>query len=174
MTHIRATGISNSHLAWAIAAILILPLGIEPSHAQITCAQDPTVGECELVLPPVCSRDPAASTAPAALCTVTDQPVLPGLPNPKRVQVNLKAVTDEIKVGGYTVETENYNGSYLSPVIEAHVGDTAAAVLENSLKPREPSRLGRCERGSPRDRQRHQPAFFPWRRCNSPECPPRK
>ena len=139
MTHIRATGISNSHLAWAIAAILILPLGIEPSHAQITCAQDPTVGECELVLPPVCSRDPAASTAPAALCTVTDQPVLPGLPNPKRVQVNLKAVTDEIKVGGYTVETENYNGSYLSPVIEAHVGDTAAAVLENSLKPREPS-----------------------------------
>jgi FtsP/CotA-like multicopper oxidase with cupredoxin domain len=147
VTHIRATGISNSHLAWAIAAILILPLGIDSSHAQISCAEDPTVGECELVLPPVCSRDPAASTAPSALCKVEDLPGLPGLPDPKRVQVNLKAVFDKIKVGGYTVETENYNGSYLSPVIEAHAGDTAAAVLENSLKPREPSDSGATSPG---------------------------
>ncbi|MGH6823138.1 MAG: multicopper oxidase domain-containing protein, partial [Methylocella sp.] len=34
----------------------------------------------------------------------------------------------------YTVTTENYNGAYLSPVIEALPGDTVAAHLENLLK----------------------------------------
>lgn len=36
-------------------------------------------------------------------------------------------------MGGYRVETENYNGAYLTPVIEAMPGDTVAAHLENSL-----------------------------------------
>ncbi|MGH6843777.1 MAG: hypothetical protein ACRECU_03450, partial [Methylocella sp.] len=51
-----------------------------------------------------------------------------------KIKVNLKAQTSDIKVGGYTVTTENYNGAYLSPVIEALPGDTVAAHLENLLK----------------------------------------
>jgi FtsP/CotA-like multicopper oxidase with cupredoxin domain len=39
-------------------------------------------------------------------------------------------------VGGYAVVTENYNGAYLSPVVEALPGDTVAAHLENLLDPR--------------------------------------
>ena len=36
-----------------------------------------------------------------------------------KVKLNLTATTAVINVGGYRVETENYNGAYLSPVIEA-------------------------------------------------------
>ena len=99
------------------------------------CSQDPTAGECELALPPVCSRDPAASTAPTGLCEVTAQS---GAPGRMRVQVSLKAATGTIRVGGYAVPTENYNASYLSPVVEAHAGDTVAARVTNLLDPRQP------------------------------------
>ena len=54
----------------------------------------------------------------------------------KTVKVLLKAQTSKINVGGYTVETENYNGNYLPPVIKAAPGDTVAARLENVLKDR--------------------------------------
>ena len=64
---------------------------------------------------------------------------LPGSGEHKRVQVNLTAVTSSTKIGGYSVKTENFNGSYLSPVVEAMVGDTVAALLENRLEPRLPS-----------------------------------
>jgi FtsP/CotA-like multicopper oxidase with cupredoxin domain len=123
----RSKGSWSGH---AIAAVVFLTQAIDLSHAQITCVQDPTVGDCKFVLPPVCSRNPAASTAPAAVCDVTTPAELSG---GKRVQVTLKAVTDYITVGGYTVRTENYNTSYLSPVIEANAGDSAAAAFENSL-----------------------------------------
>jgi FtsP/CotA-like multicopper oxidase with cupredoxin domain len=117
-------------------ATLFLTLGSERARAQDPCGQDPTSSGCELVLPPVCSRDPAASTAPADTCEVT---ALPGPPGRKRVQVNLNAGSTIIKVGGYSVKTENYNGSYLSPVVEAAAGDMAAARLENRLEERQPS-----------------------------------
>jgi FtsP/CotA-like multicopper oxidase with cupredoxin domain len=52
------------------------------------------------------------------------------------VKVFLTAKKTPIDVGGFSVETEHYNGAYLSPVIEAMPGDTVAAHLENSLKPR--------------------------------------
>jgi hypothetical protein len=55
------------------------------------------------------------------------------------VEISLKAVTDKIKVGGYLVQTENYNASYVSPVVEAYAGDTAAVRFENLLEPRQPS-----------------------------------
>ncbi|MFZ3328665.1 MAG: hypothetical protein WA231_23510, partial [Methylocella sp.] len=53
-----------------------------------------------------------------------------------KVKLNLTATTTTIEVGGYKVETENYNGAYLSPVVEAMPGDTVAAHLENKLAPR--------------------------------------
>ena len=52
------------------------------------------------------------------------------------VKVNLTAGTSFIDVGGYKVQTENYNGNYLTPVIEVMPGDTVAAHLENRLPPR--------------------------------------
>src|SRR5437868_1487963 len=102
-------------------ATLFLALESERARAQDPCAADPTFGGCELVLPPVCSRDPLASTAAATMCEVTTLPRLNGY---KRVQVNLTAQTErKIQIGGYTVETDNYNGSYLPPVVEAIPGD---------------------------------------------------
>src|SRR5262249_18341246 len=55
-------------------ATLSLALGRGPARAQAPWAQDPTPGGCELVLPPVCSRTPTASTAPATICEVMVQP----------------------------------------------------------------------------------------------------
>jgi FtsP/CotA-like multicopper oxidase with cupredoxin domain len=88
----------------------------------------------ELVHLPICSAYKAVSDALKGICKVT---TLPSGRN--RVQVNLAARTEKIEVGGYGVVTENYNGSYLSPVAEAIPGDTVAARLENQLRPREPS-----------------------------------
>ena len=100
----------------------LIGLGSEVARAQ------PSGG---LPQPPICS---ATSGAPKTICEVTK------LPNGRdRVQVNLTATTEEIQVGGYRVVTENYNGSYLSPVVEAIPGDTVAALLKNQLKPRAPS-----------------------------------
>ena len=79
---------------------------------------------------------------------------LTGATGGKRVEVSLKAVTDRITVGGYMVSTENYNASYLSPIIEVHAGDIAAARVENLLQDRPPSPLiaaGRALRQVPSD-----------------------
>lgn len=121
-------------VTFSFAGLLIIALAsnVEVSQAQDKCAKDATLGGCELILPKVCSRDPAVSTAPPNDCQVTD---LPNAPKFKRVHVNLTAQTAKITVGGYIVETENYNGTYLPNVIVAHAGDTVAATLKNLLKP---------------------------------------
>ncbi|MER8790164.1 multicopper oxidase domain-containing protein [Mesorhizobium sp. M0983] len=85
----------------------------------------------ELVQPPICSVATAGQPALNGKCfakTLAD--------GHNEVKVNLTAETYEIEVGGYKVITENYNGNYLTPVIEAMPGDTVAAHLENLLDPR--------------------------------------
>jgi FtsP/CotA-like multicopper oxidase with cupredoxin domain len=119
-----------------MSAIVASVLATNLSHGQSLCGQDPTAAECELVLPPVCSRDPASSTAPSGVCDVT---AMHGPLGGKRVEISLKATTATINVGGYAVSTENYNASYLSPVVEALPGDTVAAKLQNTLDARQPS-----------------------------------
>jgi hypothetical protein len=52
------------------------------------------------------------------------------------VKVNLTAASAAITIGGYKVVTENYNGDYLTPVIEAMPGDTVSAPLVNGLTPK--------------------------------------
>lgn len=143
----------NSSIVGRLGAVAIAlitgSVGIPPAHAQhesckqsqnspdcVRCRQDPTSGGCELVLPPVCSRDPAQLTAPTWLCEVTASA---GPNQRKRVQIKLTAKMADIQVGGYKVKTENYNGSYLSPVVEAEVGDVVGAWLDNKLDPRWPS-----------------------------------
>jgi len=85
----------------------------------------------ELIQPAVCSPVKPIPPEFKGICVVTP---LAGKRN--KVKLRLNATTAMIDVGGYRVETENYNGAYLSPVIEAMPGDTVAAHLENWLKPR--------------------------------------
>lgn len=85
----------------------------------------------ELIQPAVCSPVKPVPPELKGICEVT-----PLAGKRKKVKLNLTATTAVINVGGYRVETENYNGAYLTPVIEAMPGDTVAAHLENSLKPR--------------------------------------
>jgi FtsP/CotA-like multicopper oxidase with cupredoxin domain len=81
----------------------------------------------ELIQPPICS----AATAGLVLnCTVT--PLGNGH---NEVKVNLTAETAPVEIAGYKVITENYNGNYLTPIIEAMPGDTVAAHLINILAP---------------------------------------
>jgi FtsP/CotA-like multicopper oxidase with cupredoxin domain len=82
----------------------------------------------ELIQPPVCS---AATAGFVPNCTVT--PLGNGH---NEVKVDLTAETAPVEIAGYKVITENYNGNYLTPVIEAMPGDTVAAQLINILAPR--------------------------------------
>jgi FtsP/CotA-like multicopper oxidase with cupredoxin domain len=78
--------------------------------------------------PPVCSAETAGQPPLNENCTVKR------LGNGhNEVRVNLTAQTSFIDVGGYKVQTENYNGNYLTPVLEVMPGDTVAAHLENHL-----------------------------------------
>lgn len=126
---LRDDNIAPSSLQLAIGGFVGLAaffdLGSETARSQ---------APNELRQPPICSADTAASGALPGICEV--KPLASGR---KRVQVNLTAKTETIEVGGYKVVTENYNGSYLSPVVEAMPGDTVAARLGNQLKPRVPS-----------------------------------
>jgi FtsP/CotA-like multicopper oxidase with cupredoxin domain len=51
------------------------------------------------------------------------------------IRLDLTAKTGRVTVGGYSIETEHYNDTYLTPVIEANSGDTVAAHLANLLPP---------------------------------------
>jgi hypothetical protein len=82
----------------------------------------------------ICSAATAGSGGVQGICEVTP---LSGGGN--KIKLNLTAQTGKIVVGGYGVETEHYNASYLAPVIEAMPGDTVAARLVNRLEPRTPS-----------------------------------
>ena len=85
----------------------------------------------ELIQPAVCSPVKPVPPEFERICEVT-----PLAGQRHKVKLNLTATTTTIEVGGYKVETENYNGAYLSPVVEAMPGDTVAAHLENKLAPR--------------------------------------
>lgn len=82
-------------------------------------------------MPPVCSAATfAAGTAPAG-CSIT---LLANGHND--VKINLTAETKPIEIAGYTVTTDNYNGDYLTPIVEAQPGDTVEANIVNTLRPR--------------------------------------
>jgi FtsP/CotA-like multicopper oxidase with cupredoxin domain len=81
----------------------------------------------ELIQPPICS---AATASLVVNCTVT-----PLGNDHNEVKVNLTAETAPVEIAGYKVITENYNGNYLTPIVEAMPGDTVAAHLINILAP---------------------------------------
>jgi FtsP/CotA-like multicopper oxidase with cupredoxin domain len=87
----------------------------------------------ELIQPPICSAATVGKIpALEGICEVT--PLQGG---GQKVKINLTANTGPVQVGGYTITTEHYNNSYLTPVVEALPGDTVAARLVNWLAPRE-------------------------------------
>jgi FtsP/CotA-like multicopper oxidase with cupredoxin domain len=89
----------------------------------------------ESIQPPVCSATTfAAGTAPKDICTVRPLPLDNNGHNV--VRIKLTAQTSAIQVGGYSVVTDNYNGTYLTPIVEANPGDTIEAHIVNSLEPR--------------------------------------
>jgi FtsP/CotA-like multicopper oxidase with cupredoxin domain len=56
----------------------------------------------------------------------------------KRVRLKLVAQSSPVNVGGYAVQTENYDGSYFAPVLEVRPGDTLSISLTNALPANEP------------------------------------
>jgi FtsP/CotA-like multicopper oxidase with cupredoxin domain len=95
---------------------------------QAARAEDVPPNYNELSQPEVCSAETAGQPPLNEKCTV--KPLANGH---NKVTINLTAKTSPIDVGGYKVQTENYNGKYLTPVIEVMPGDTVAAHLENRL-----------------------------------------
>jgi FtsP/CotA-like multicopper oxidase with cupredoxin domain len=91
-----------------------------------------TAGESLLLVqPPVCSAiDAAQGVLADEICRVE-----PSAGRPKNHDINLMltAVTGPVEVGGYALKTENYNGAYLTPVVEAKPGDTLKVRLVNRL-----------------------------------------
>ena len=104
--------------AWILGGTLNFAL-------QPAIAADPSP---ELVQPPICSATTAGQLG--GICAVTP------IGSQNNVKVNLTAASAAITIGGYKVVTENYNGDYLTPVIEAMPGDTVSAHLVNALTPR--------------------------------------
>jgi FtsP/CotA-like multicopper oxidase with cupredoxin domain len=84
-----------------------------------------------LVQPPLCS---VFETTPSASGTETCriEPTA-GEADRRDVKLSLKATTEPVRVGGYHLETDNYNRSYLPPVVEARPGDTLWVHLSNAL-----------------------------------------
>jgi FtsP/CotA-like multicopper oxidase with cupredoxin domain len=110
------------------AACLWLPL--------IMFAMQTVLAE-ELKNPPICSVETFANVVElpelAGICEVTPLP-----DGGNKVKINLTSNMGPVQVGGYTITTEHYNSSYLTPVVEAKPGDTVAARLVNWLPRRRP------------------------------------
>jgi FtsP/CotA-like multicopper oxidase with cupredoxin domain len=122
MRHLRARSRAlPPRLAWAFGTWL--GCFLQPA---VAADQSP-----ELIQPPICSAATADRLLPSGICTIT--PLGDGH---NEVKINLTAETAPVKVAGYNLATENYNGDYLTPVVEAMPGDRVAAHLVNILAPR--------------------------------------
>ena len=119
---VAARGWRRKVVAWGCASIFAISLPIHASRAE------------ELASLPICSASTSSSGGLQSICSVTARP-----DGRHEIKINLTAQGGKIFVGGYSVETERYNDSYLAPVVEAMPGDTVAARLVNRLQPRVPS-----------------------------------
>lgn len=86
-----------------------------------------------LIQPSICSAvEPPPAGAPAPFCRIEPSAERPAS---RDVTLLLTATTSPVEVGGYRIETQNYNGAYLPPVAEARPGDTLRVRLVNALAP---------------------------------------
>jgi len=83
---------------------------------------------------PLCSAiDAAALELRSPFCRITPMSDKPGQ---HEVTLLLTATTSPVYVGGYRLtETDNYNGGYLTPIVELKGGDTFKVRLLNALAP---------------------------------------
>jgi FtsP/CotA-like multicopper oxidase with cupredoxin domain len=116
-------------LSWLVRGAWILGIGLNLS-SPATAQDKPR----ELVQPPVCSAAMVGQAALKNICTVT-----PRDKGGNEIKIYVTAKTSEVEIGGYKLVTENYNGFYLTPVVEAMPGDTVAAHLVNTLAPAAPA-----------------------------------
>ena len=110
--------------ATSILAISALSVGVIVQPAKVA---DDKLGQ-----PPICSATTAGQSN--GICTVKDLGH-----GEHRLEISLKAASATVDIGGYKVVTENYNGNYLTPVVEALPGDTVAAHLVDALPPASPA-----------------------------------
>jgi FtsP/CotA-like multicopper oxidase with cupredoxin domain len=118
----------NARKACVLSALLFLAIC---QSAPPTLAEDSR----PLVQPPICSAIAASRGTSAGEVCRTEPSA--GRPQNHDISLSLTAATGPVEVGGYRVETENYNGAYLTPVIEAKPGDTLKLRLVNKLMPRD-------------------------------------
>ena len=86
----------------------------------------------DLVQPPRCSVYASKFSEQASdFCQIEVTPP----PGGRELTVALTATTSQIEVGGYRLVTENYNGTYLPPLIEIEPGDRLKVRLLNALTP---------------------------------------
>lgn len=111
-----------SLIGWCCVTAIAMGLPIDRARAE------------ELAPLPICSALTGALYGLQNTCRVTTN-----ANGRRKVKIDLTAQTGKILGGGYTVETEHYNDSYLAPVVEAMPGDIVAARLVNRLTARPPS-----------------------------------
>jgi FtsP/CotA-like multicopper oxidase with cupredoxin domain len=84
--------------------------------------------------PSICSAlEAGSSEVHSPFCDVTP---LQGRPGQHEVTLSLSATTSPAYIGGYRLlETDNYNGGYIPPVVEVKPGDVLKVRLLNALAP---------------------------------------
>jgi FtsP/CotA-like multicopper oxidase with cupredoxin domain len=107
-----------------------------------------------LMDPPLCSAiDAAAVELRSPFCSVTPSV---GRPTRHELTLSLTATTSPVYVGGYRLaESDNYNGGYLSPVVELKPGDTFKVRMLNALAPAGAEPAGGGHGGSGRETNLH-------------------
>jgi FtsP/CotA-like multicopper oxidase with cupredoxin domain len=108
--------------AWVVA---------QASAAVAPASTSPSVAGEPLRAPPVCSSIEAGSSElQLPFCRVAP---LPGGPGRHELTLSLTATTSPVQIGGYRLNTDNYDGTYLPPVVELKAGDSLNVRLLNAL-----------------------------------------
>ena len=117
-----ASNLTRPAAAWAVtqASAAVAPASTSPA----------VVGE-PLRAPPVCSSIEAGSSElQFPFCGVA--PAVGG-PGRHELTLSLTATTSLVHIGGYLLNTDNYDGTYLPPVVELKPGDSLNVRLLNAL-----------------------------------------
>ena len=117
-----ASNATRPSAAWVVA---------QASTAVAPVSASPSVAGEPLREPPVCSTIEAGSSElQFPFCRVAS---LPGRPGQHVLTLSLTVTTSPVHIGGYRLETDNYDGTYLPPVVELKPGDSLNVRLLNAL-----------------------------------------
>lgn len=91
-------------------------------------AYDPSDARPELLEPPLCSG--LGSGHSTASCKAVNRPGQPGV---RDIELTLRAAKVPVKVAGYVVTTESYDGVYTPPLVETNPGSIIVINLIDDL-----------------------------------------